>query len=165
MWFYAASLAIIVADQALKKYMSGLLPLCEPGYCKSIEILPVFRLTLLHNEGAAFSFLSDAGGWQRWLLILISTGVSGVIGLWLYRIRHTERLLAVALALILGGAVGNLVDRVLNGYVVDFILLHYRDWYFPAFNLADAAISVGAAVMILDMIIRPKQPEAEQDNG
>ncbi|MEX0941076.1 MAG: signal peptidase II [Pseudomonadales bacterium] len=163
MWFYAVSLLIIIADQVLKKYMSGLLPLCEPGYCKSIEILPVFRLTLLHNEGAAFSFLSDAGGWQRWLLIAISTGVSSFIAVWLYRVRHTEKLLAVALALILGGAIGNLVDRVLNGYVIDFILLHYGDWYFPAFNLADSAISVGAAVLILDMIVRPKEVEQASD--
>lgn len=153
MHYFGISIAIVLLDQALKKYMSMLLPLCEPGYCRSIEILPVFQLTLLHNQGAAFSFLSDAGGWQRWTLLSISVAVSIVIGAWLVRVYRREKLLAVALSFILGGAVGNLIDRALNGYVVDFIVVHYRDWYFPAFNIADSAISIGAGLLILDMLI------------
>lgn len=161
MWFFVLSIMILVADQGLKYYMSSILPLCEAGSCRSIEVLPIFQFTLLHNEGMAFSFLSDAGGWQRWFLLTASTVVSGVISVWLYRIRNTERLLALALSFILGGAVGNLVDRALNGYVVDFIVLHYKDWYFPAFNIADSAITVGAALLILDMFMRPADKEGE----
>ncbi|MEX2365375.1 MAG: signal peptidase II [Pseudohongiellaceae bacterium] len=156
MWYYLLSLAVIVLDQVLKKYMSAILPLCEPGYCRSIEILPVFQFTLLHNTGAAFSFLSDAGGWQRWFLGTVSIVVSLVIAIWLFRIRLSDKLLALALALILGGAVGNLIDRLINGYVVDFIVVHYKQWYFPAFNVADAAISVGAALLILDMLLKSR---------
>lgn len=159
MWYYIISLAVILLDQAAKKFMSGLLPLCQPGHCESIDILPVFKLTLLHNRGAAFSFLDDAGGWQRWVLVFISLAVSTAVGIWLYRIRRTDRLLSIALALILGGALGNLVDRATTGYVVDFLLVYYRDWYFPAFNIADSAISVGAALLILDMLLKPDAPE------
>ena len=154
MLFYALSAAIVILDQLLKIYMSNLLPLCRPGNCESIEILPVFQLTLLHNSGAAFSFLADAGGWQRIFLVAVSTIVRGVIGVWLSRVQD-QRMLALSLALILGGALGNLVDRALAGYVVDFIVLHYRGWYFPAFNLADAAITVGAGLLILDTFLRP----------
>lgn len=107
--------------------------------------------------------MSDAGGWQRWLLVVISALVSGVITVWLYRVRHTERLLATALALILGGAIGNLMDRVLDGYVVDFIVVHYQHYYFPAFNIADSAITIGAILLILDTLLKPK--EASQVNG
>ena len=159
MWFYAISAAIVLLDQGAKAYMSSILPLCEPGDCPSIDILPVFKLTLLHNEGAAFSFLSDAGGWQRWLLVFISTSVSTVVAVWLYRVRHSEKLLCFALALILGGAIGNLIDRAVTGYVVDFFVAYYRDWYFPAFNIADSAISVGAALLVLDMLLKPKLVE------
>ncbi|MBD3648547.1 MAG: lipoprotein signal peptidase [Pseudomonadales bacterium] len=120
-----------------------------------MEILPVFRFTLLHNSGAAFSFLSDAGGWQRWLLAGISVVVSAVIAVWLAKVDGRNRVLAWALALILGGALGNLVDRVMLGYVVDFIVVHYQDYYFPAFNIADSAISIGAGLLILDMFIKP----------
>jgi len=143
--------------------MRDLLPLCRPGNCQSIELLPVFNFTLLHNAGAAFSFLSDAGGWQRWFLVAVSTLVSGAIVVWLYRIRSTEKLLALALALILGGAIGNLVDRALVGYVVDFIVVHYQHYYFPAFNVADSAITVGAMLLILDTLLKPR--EASNVNG
>ncbi|RLA38845.1 MAG: signal peptidase II, partial [Gammaproteobacteria bacterium] len=111
MIYFFISAVLIVLDQASKYYMSSILPLCQPGYCRSIEILPVFKFTLLHNKGAAFSFLSDAGGWQRYLLVSVSTVVSVVIAAWLYRIYKTEKLLALSLAFILGGAIGNLVDR------------------------------------------------------
>jgi signal peptidase II len=154
--FYFAALIIVVLDQWSKRYMSELLDLCRPGLCETIEILPVFKLILLHNSGAAFSFLDDAGGWQRWFLVTVSTVVSAIIGVWLFRIRSTEKLLAVALCLILGGAVGNLIDRVAAGFVVDFLLVHWDEHYFPAFNVADAAISVGAGCLILDMFLKPK---------
>ena len=156
MIFYFVALIIVVLDQWSKQYMSELLDLCRPGLCETIEILPVFKLILLHNSGAAFSFLDDAGGWQRWFLVTVSTVVSAIIGVWLFRIRSTEKLLAVALCLILGGAVGNLIDRVAAGFVVDFLLVHWDEHYFPAFNVADAAISVGAGCLILDMFLKPK---------
>ncbi|MBT3735787.1 signal peptidase II [Pseudomonadales bacterium] len=156
MIFYFVALIIVVLDQWSKRYMSELLDLCRPGLCETIEILPVFKLILLHNSGAAFSFLDDAGGWQRWFLVTVSTVVSAIIGVWLFRIRSTEKLLAFALCLILGGAVGNLIDRVAAGFVVDFLLVHWDEHYFPAFNVADAAISVGAGCLILDMFLKPK---------
>ncbi len=159
MIYYLLSLCLLVLDQVTKKYMSSLLPLCEPGYCKSIEILPFFKLTILHNEGAAFSFLHDEDGWQRYLLVAISSVVSVFLGVWLYRISHQEKLLAFALAFILGGALGNLVDRAMQGYVVDFLVVHYEQYYFPAFNIADSAISIGAALLILDMFVKPKEAQ------
>ena len=160
MIFYFVTLAIVVLDQWSKRYMSEWLDLCRPGMCETIEVLPVFKLILLHNSGAAFSFLADEGGWQRWLLVTISTVVSGVIGVWLFRVRATEKLLAFALCLILGGAVGNLIDRAAAGFVVDFLLVHWDEHYFPAFNVADSAISVGAGFLILDMFLKPKLVEA-----
>jgi signal peptidase II len=149
------SFAFVLLDQLSKYYMSSILPLCQPGYCRSIEILPVFKFTLLHNEGAAFSFLSDAGGWQRYLLVTISSVVSVFIAVWLYRIYRQEKLLALALSFILGGAIGNLIDRAVQGYVVDFIVVYYDVYYFPAFNIADSAITVGACLLILDMFYKP----------
>ncbi len=158
MWYYfAISAVLLVVDQVTKNYMSDLLPLCVPGYCQSIELLPVFKLTVLHNTGAAFSFLADAGGWQRVFLVVVSLGVSLFIGGWLYRIYREQPLLAYALAFILGGALGNLVDRALQGYVVDFLVLHYETYYFPAFNIADTAISIGAGLLIIDMFRQGKR--------
>jgi signal peptidase II len=157
---------LIGLDQWSKWYMSDLLTLCVPGRCESIVILPVFQLTLLHNSGAAFSFLDDAGGWQRWFLVSISVLVSAYISVWLYRIRQQEKLLAFGLALILGGALGNLIDRAFVGYVVDFLVVHWDDVYFPAFNVADSAITVGAGVLILEMFLK-KDPDktVESTNG
>lgn len=158
MWYYfAISAVLLVADQVTKNYMSGLLPLCVRGNCQSIEILPVFKLTVLHNTGAAFSFLDDAGGWQRGFLVCVSLGVSVFISGWLYRIYKEQPLLAYALAFILGGALGNLVDRALQGYVVDFLVFYYNGYYFPAFNVADSAISIGAGLLIVDMILQTKR--------
>ncbi len=162
MHFYGVSLTLLLLDQLLKRYMTSILDLCVYGHCESIHILPIFKLMLLHNEGAAFSFLNDAGGWQRWFLVIVSSLVSVFIAVWLWRIRREQRLLSWALCLILGGALGNLVDRVLQGYVVDFLVFYYNQYFFPAFNLADAAISVGAGLMILDMILERKR---ETGNG
>ena len=160
-WLWLSTLVVFL-DQITKHYISQALALCEPGQCESIVLLPVFEFKVLHNTGAAFSFLDDAGGWQRWMLAAISTGVSGALTVWLYRLTVQERWLAIALALILGGAVGNLIDRVLLGYVVDFILVHYEHHYFPAFNLADSAITVGAGIMILDMLLTRQSRTQEE---
>ena len=137
--------------------MSSLLMLCEPGVCQSIQILPFFKLTLLHNSGAAFSFLADAGGWQRSFLVLVSSAVSLFLAGWLFRVYRQQPLLSWALSLILGGAIGNLLDRAAQGYVVDFLVFYYDRFYFPAFNLADAAIFVGAVLLIVDMFINSEE--------
>src|SRR5690606_13699878 len=118
----------------------------------------LFSFTLAYNTGAAFSFLSDAGGWQRWFFIAIAVGVSIMLLLWLARLGRGKWLEAVALALILGGALGNLYDRIVHGHVVDFILVHrQQSWFFPAFNIADSAITVGAVLMIADMFWPKKE--------
>lgn len=148
MLWYALSLVIIGLDQWTKWLASAKLDYGQP-----LEILPVFNFTLWHNTGAAFSFLSDAGGWQRGFFAVISAVVSVVLVVWMYRLPKEQKLLMLALALILGGALGNLYDRVALGYVVDFIVVHYENHYFPAFNIADSAISVGAAIMLLDMFL------------
>ncbi|HJN51817.1 MAG: signal peptidase II [Pseudomonadales bacterium] len=156
-WLWLSTL-IVFLDQVTKYRISEILAVCEPGNCASIVLLPVFEFTRLHNTGAAFSFLDDAGGWQRWMFAAISTGVSTVLIVWLYRLTVQERWLAIALSVVLGGAIGNLIDRVTLGYVVDFILVHYGNYYFPAFNLADSAITIGAGIMILDMLFsKPSQ--------
>ena len=154
MIYYSLSFVLLFLDQATKIYMSSLLPLCQPGYCKSIEILPVFRFTILHNRGAAFSFLHDENGWQRYFLVAVSSVVSVFISVWLYRVSKHEKLLALALAFILGGALGNLVDRAMQGYVVDFIVVHYEQYYFPAFNIADSAVFIGAVLLILETVTK-----------
>ena len=154
MTYVVIIILLVVADQYSKWYISDLLALCVPGRCQSIEILPVFQFTLLHNRGAAFSFLDDAGGWQQPFLLLVSTGVSCGLIVWLYQIRRSQPLLASGLSLVIAGAVGNLLDRAANGFVVDFIVVHWDNHYFPAFNLADSAISIGAMLLILDMILQ-----------
>lgn len=161
-------LCIVVADQFTKYYMSDLLVLCSSLYCESIEILPVFKFVLLHNEGAAFSFLNDAGGWQRWFLVAISFGVSIFVAAWLYKIRQSEKVLGLGLAFVLGGAIGNLIDRVNQGYVVDFIVVHWEQHHFPAFNIADSTIFIGACLLILDAVLKAKEESGktatEQEN-
>ena len=152
---------LLIVDQITKALMSEKLALCVPGRCESLEVLPVFKLTLLHNSGAAFSFLDDAGGWQRWFLVAVSSGVSVLLASWLVQIHRQQRLLAFALALILGGALGNLVDRAIQGYVVDFLVFHYKGYYFPAFNIADTAISIGAGLLILDMLLHREHKETQ----
>ncbi len=160
------SVVIVLLDQLSKYYISQILTLCEPGNCTSIILLPVFKLTLLHNEGAAFSFLSDAGGWQRWLLVGVSVIASGALVVWIALLNVQEKWLAIALSLILGGAVGNLIDRFHLGYVIDFCVAHYESAYFPAFNVADSAISVGAVIMILDILfLSRKYADSRDENG
>ena len=140
--------AIVVAlDLWTKALASEYLAMYQP-----LPVFAGFNLTLMHNEGAAFSFLSTAGGWQRWFLSVIAAVVSVVIVVWLVRLKPRQHWLALALALILGGALGNLWDRLTLGYVVDFIQVYYREWYWPAFNIADSAIFVGAVILVLDSL-------------
>jgi signal peptidase II len=117
---------------------------------QSIALMPFFNLTYVHNTGAAFSFLSEAGGWQRWLFAGLALAMSSVMTVWLLRLQKHETLLAIALSLVLGGAIGNLIDRVLYGYVIDFLDVYYQNWHWPAFNIADSAICVGVGLMLLD---------------
>ena len=139
------SVAVIVLDQATKFLVTRFLDLYE-----RVEVLPVLDFTLLHNTGAAFSILAGASGWQLWFFILLARVVSLALVVWLWRLPRGDRLIAIALALVLGGALGNLIDRVRHGYVVDFIHAHWGAAYFPAFNIADSAITVGAELLILD---------------
>jgi signal peptidase II len=117
---------------------------------QSIPITSFFKLTYVRNTGAAFSFLSDAGGWQRWLFAVLAILISIIIAVWLTRLKKQETLLAVALSLILGGAMGNLIDRLAYGYVIDFLDVYYQTWHWPAFNVADSAITLGVMLMLLE---------------
>lgn len=118
-----------------------------------IQITSFLNITHQQNTGAAFSFLADAGGWQRWFFSILAAIVSGVIAVWLFRIRaERQYVLSAGLSLVLGGAVGNLIDRVRLGYVTDFIQVLIVEWPFPSFNVADAAITVGAAFLIVDAL-------------
>ena len=147
------SLVIVVTDQLTKGWFNANFIM----YQQFAVIPDFFSFTLAYNTGAAFSFLSSAGGWQRWFFIAIAIGVSAVLLVWLARLEKKQTLQAAALALILGGAIGNLWDRAVLGHVVDFLLFHYeQSWFFPAFNLADVGITMGAALMILDMFINPE---------
>ena len=141
------SLAVIVLDLGSKALASSLLVYGQP-----VVVLPVFNLTLLHNTGAAFSFLAEHDGWQRWLFAVIAVGASIGLTVWLKRLRTHEKLMAISLALVIGGALGNLYDRLVYGYVVDFLSFHWQNYYFPAFNLADTAITLGAIGMILESL-------------
>ncbi len=138
---------IVIVDQVTKQ-----LAYQHLGGQPAIQILPVFDLVLVFNQGAAFGFLNDAGGWQRGLFIGLAGGFSVVLLVWIWREHWRNGFLAIGLTLILGGAVGNLIDRVSAGYVIDFLLLHFRDWYFPAFNVADISITFGAIILLLDSV-------------
>jgi signal peptidase II len=152
-WNWLLWLLVPALVVALDQWTKGLAS-AQLEYGRPVAILPVLNFTLQYNTGAAFSFLSDQSGWQRWFFSAVAAIVSVVLLVWLSRLRREQWLLALSLALILGGALGNLYDRLLLGYVVDFISVHYAGSYFPAFNVADSAISVGAALMILDTILQ-----------
>ena len=145
------ALAVIVADQLTKSLVLDAFRLHD-----SRVVTPFFNLVRVHNTGAAFSFLAGATGWQRWFFVVLGT-VAAVFIVWMLRRHGGQRLFGWALALILGGALGNVVDRLLHGYVVDFIQVHWRGWYFPSFNVADSAITVGAALLILDELLRVRR--------
>ena len=153
-WLVLA-VVVIVIDQVTKVGFDNLL-----AYGERLGVLPFFDFTLLYNRGAAFSFLAGAGGWQRWFFTLLGI-VAIPLLIWLIRRHRDQRLFCAALALILGGAVGNVIDRVLYGHVVDFLLFYWNDWYFPAFNIADAAITAGAALMIYDEVWRARKSRPE----
>ena len=147
-WLWLA-LAVLALDQWTKHLIMQ-----NFAEFDELVLLPVLEIMRLHNEGAAFSFLSEAGGWQRWFFVGLGIGVSLLVLIWLRRLPpRGQHRVAAGLALVMGGALGNVVDRVTLGYVVDFIRVHYGDWYFPAFNVADSSITIGAGLLILDNLI------------
>lgn len=137
---------VIVLDQ-LTKYIAE----SSLDYRVPVNVFTGLNMTLVYNKGAAFSFLSDAGGWQRWFFMALSITISIVLVFWLRSVDKNRKYLAWGLALILGGAIGNLIDRSLYGHVIDFIDVYYSSWHWPAFNIADSAITLGAGLLILDM--------------
>jgi signal peptidase II len=157
MWLIVATV-VVIADQITKWAIIEWIPLYD-----KVPLNSFINLTHQKNPGAAFSFLADAGGWQRWFFVALSSVVSAVIAVWLWRIRSDgQTALSAGLALVLGGAVGNLTDRILLGHVTDFFQVWFGSWAFPSFNIADAGISVGAALLIIDALFisgrEDKQP-------
>lgn len=145
LWWLWLTVVVAILDQASKQWI-----IKSVEEFDRIRLLPVFNITHVHNYGAAFSFLSDAGGWQRWFFTIITIAVSLFL-LWsLRQAPRTNKLLGMAYSLILGGALGNLYDRVSYGYVEDFIHVYYQSWHFPAFNIADSGITIGAILLIFD---------------
>jgi signal peptidase II len=145
------ALIILIADQFTKTLILGYYKLGD-----STQVLSFFNVVRVHNSGAAFSFLAGAGGWQRWFFTGIGV-VATIFIIWMLRSHSGQKLFAFALACILGGAVGNVVDRVMHGYVVDFLDFHWGTMHFPAFNVADSGITIGAACLILDEILRVRR--------
>ena len=139
------SVLVIVFDQISKQLAEAWLALYQP-----IPVAPSLNFTLMYNTGAAFSFLSSAGGWQRWFFLVLSLVISIILLVWLSRLKTSQRWLAISLALILGGALGNAIDRALFGHVIDFIQVYYQRWAWPTFNIADSAITVGAVLLIIE---------------
>ena len=148
-WLWLAAL-VLVLDLSTKALATAMLTYANP-----VPVLPSFNLTLLHNTGAAFSFLANADGWQRWFFVVLALVVSTVLIGWLRKLKANETWTAIAIVLILGGALGNVYDRVVHGYVVDFLHFYWQDWHFPAFNIADTGITIGAGMMILDLFRKP----------
>jgi signal peptidase II len=158
LWWISA--VVLVADQVTKRIAESYLTK-NPVF----DILPVFNFQLAYNTGAAFGLLSDAGGWQKLLLSTIALVVSVVIVVMVRRLKAHELQLAVALLLILGGAIGNLIDRVMYGHVIDFIHIYYQSWHWPNFNIADSAITVGAILLVMDAVgLRPFGKEVSRDH-
>lgn len=150
------SLLIVIVDQITKQLANTYLTYQEP-----LAMLPLFNLTLVYNTGAAFSLFADAGGWQRYFLTGLSFIVSIGLVVILSRLSAQKMLLATALAMILGGAVGNLIDRALFGYVIDFLDFYYSRWHYPAFNVADSAITVGAGLLVVDLLFGKEKGEVK----
>ncbi len=143
-WLGLSFLAVLL-DQLSKLLIADNMQLYQ-----SINIMPYVNLTYVHNTGAAFSFLSEAGGWQRWFFAALAIVIGSVIAVWLSRLKAHETLMAVSLSLVLGGAIGNLIDRLAYGYVIDFLDIYVQSWHWPAFNIADSAITLGVVLMLLE---------------
>jgi signal peptidase II len=156
-WLWLTVILLIV-DQVSKYVVSTQMELYQ-----SIELLPVFNLTYVHNYGAAFSFLSEAGGWQRWFFSIIALSISVLLTWWLKKLPAKNIVLCSAYSLVLAGALGNLYDRLTYGYVIDFIHVYYDNWHFPAFNIADSAICIGAGLLLLDAFRDQKSEELKHD--
>ena len=158
-WLAVAAL-VVFADIETKQWASQGIELYRPQ-----QVTDWLNLTLAHNYGAAFSFLSDAGGWQRWFFMVLASVVTLVLFVWLLRLPRGEWRTGLALGFIIGGAIGNLIDRIQLGYVVDFIDVHYGGWHWPAFNVADSAITCGVILLLLDALLvalaERKQRQAE----
>jgi signal peptidase II len=151
------AVVVILLDQ-FTKY----LVVTRLDYLEAIELLPVLNLTHVYNPGAAFSFLADASGWQRWFFAALALAVGAIIVVWLKRLKaQSQWMLSCALSLILGGAIGNVIDRIRLGHVVDFVHAHWGDADFPAFNVADAAITVGAALLLLDAFLETRRAKVQ----
>ena len=142
------ALLVVVLDQVTKNLILDSFQLGDTHY-----VTPFFNLVRVHNTGAAFSFLAGASGWQRWFFVVLGVVASGFI-VWMLRSHPTQRLFCFAVTMIMGGALGNVLDRLLHGYVVDFLQFHAGGWYFPSFNLADSAITLGAVLLIVDEVRR-----------
>lgn len=155
-WLWVAVLTLI-ADQATKLAVIAYLDVYE-----RIAVIPFFNLTHVHNPGAAFSFLGDADGWQRWFFTAIAVGVSGLLLFWLKKNSSTQILQNLAFTLILGGAIGNVVDRLAYGHVIDFLDVYVGDKHWPAFNIADSAICIGAILLLWDAWTQPKESEGRE---
>jgi len=147
LWLALAGV-LLVLDLWTKHLASQNLELFRP-----VPVTAWLNLTLAHNEGAAFSLLADAGGWQRWFFTAVALIVSGVLLVWLKRLPNSARLLPVAIVMVLAGALGNMIDRIRHGYVVDFIDVHYQGWHWPAFNIADMVIVTGVILLLLEGFI------------
>jgi signal peptidase II len=159
-WLVLSAL-IVLADQLSKSYIA-----MHFGEFEFITVLPILEITRMHNVGAAFSFLASASGWQRWVFIGLAGLVSVGIIVWLLRLRRgAHSLLACGLALVLGGALGNVIDRIRLGHVIDFIHFHWDRAYFPAFNVADSAITVGAACLLLDALLEGRRKTDANTTG
>ena len=161
-WLWLSVITVIL-DQLTKKVAEAELLLHKP-----VAIFPGFNFTLMYNKGAAFSFLSEAGGWQRIFFVTLSSLISIFLFFWLKQITQDEKqkhnlVIQIAIAFILGGAIGNLIDRAHTGAVVDFIQVYYSPYYFPAFNIADSAITLGAGLLILDMFLESKRNRKIKD--
>jgi len=146
------SILVLILDQLSKIWIDSNMSLYQ-----SIPMFPGFNITYAHNYGAAFSFLSDAGGWQRWFFAVLAGSISIGLVVWIKRLKSEEILSAISLSLILGGAVGNLIDRVIYGYVIDFLDVYYQAWHWPVFNIADSAITVGVAFMFYESFTDKEQ--------
>jgi len=144
----------VILDQLSKIWIDTTMNLYQ-----SIPVFPGFNITYVHNFGAAFSFLSDQGGWQRWFFALLAASISIGIFVWIKRLKDKEILSAISLSLILGGAIGNLIDRVLYGYVIDFLDVYYQQWHWPVFNIADSAITVGVVFMLYESVMYKEQED------